>query len=208
MVGTDYPLVALQQAGVCLNLRRLTGPGGRTVIRYPASGRTLQHIGPGHQTMTPQEPHPFDTTLIVLAPMPWEWQLYHLDRAPPSSVFLDPYPTLNQSRWQDLRSRVDKLRLLVLNKEELEIDIDTIPKEVPVLLKEGADGGYCRLNGCRWQAVPVEVKDPTGAGDSFLGALAAGLALGRSWDECLRVGAEAAATVIGDIGARSFYSSS
>ena len=38
-------------------------------------------------------------------------------------------------------------------------------------------------------------------------ALAAGLVLGRDWEECLRQGAESAASVIGDIGARSFYSS-
>ena len=207
VAGTDYPLNTLKKAGVTLSLKRPAGPGGRTVIRYLPSGRTLEHVGPGHQTMTPQEPHPFESTLVVLAPMPWEWQMYHLDRAPSAGAFLDPYPTLDSSRWNDLRGRLDKLRLLVLNKEELEIDIETIPKEVPVLLKEGAEGGYCRLSGCRWQAVPVEVKDPTGAGDSFLGALAAGLALGRNWEECLRVGAESAATVIGDIGARSFYSS-
>lgn len=207
VVGTDYPLNALENAGVTLSLKRLAGPGGRTIIGYSSTGRTLEHVGPGHQTMTPQDPHPFESGLVILAPMPWEWQLYHLDLSPPGGAFLDPYPTLDQSRWQDLRSRVDKLRLLVLNKEELEIGIDAIPQEVPVLLKEGAEGGYCRLSGCRWQAVPVKVKDPTGAGDSFLGALAAGLALGRNWEECLRVGAEAAASVIGDIGARSFYSS-
>ena len=207
VVGADYPLNALEKAGVALSLERLAGPGGRTVIQYLPGGRTLEHVGPGHQTMTPQQPHPFEASLVVLAPMPWEWQMYHLDRAPPSGAFLDPYPTLDSSRWNDLKSRVDKLRLLVLNKEELEIDIDIIPKEVPVLLKEGAEGGYCRLNGRRWQALSVEVKDPTGAGDSFLGALAAGLVLGRDWEECLRQGAESAASVIGDIGARSFYSS-
>lgn len=207
VVGTDYPTEALEKAGVTLSLRRLPGPGGRTIIRYPATGRSLEHVGPGHHTMTPQETHPFESSLVVLAPMPWEWQLYHLDRCPPGGAFLDPYPTLNMSRWQDLRTRTDKLRLLVLNEEELEMDIEAIPKEVPVLLKEGSEGGYCRFTGERWEAVPVEVKDPTGAGDSFLGALAAGLALGRSWEDCLRQGAESAASVIGDIGARSFYSS-
>ncbi len=208
VVGVDYPTEPLENAGVNLSLKRLAGPGGRTIIRYPASGRTLEHVGPGHQTMTPQESHPFESTLVVLAPMPWEWQLYHLDQSPPGSVFLDPYPTLNWSRWKDLQTRVNKLRLLALNKEELEMTIDDIPKEVPVLLKEGSEGGFCRLSGRRWKAIPAEVRDPTGAGDSFLGALAAGLALERSWEECLQQAAESAALVIGDIGARSFYSSS
>ena len=204
VVGEDYPLDILQSAGVKLSLTRLVGAGGRTVIRYQASGRTLSHVGPGHQVMTPQKPHSFQAPLTVLAPMPWEWQLYHLDRCPPGSAFLDPYPTLNEVRLKELMGRVDRLRFLVLNREELEVPLADIPESIPLILKEGADGGYCRLSKRRWEALSTQVIDPTGAGDSFLGAAAAGLALGRDWAECLRLGAVTAASVVRQIGARSF----
>ena len=177
------------------------------MIRYLPSGRSLSHVGPGHQVMTPQRPHPYQASLTVLAPMPWEWQLYHLDRCLPGSAFLDPYPTLNEIRLGDLLGRVDKLRCLVLNREELEVSLTDIPESIPLILKEGAQGGYCRLSKQRWEAVSTQVIDPTGAGDCFLGAAAAGLALGQNWADCLRLGAVTAASVVRQIGAGCFQPS-
>jgi sugar/nucleoside kinase (ribokinase family) len=205
VVGQDYPLESLRESGVKLNLQKLNGPGGRTVIRYHEDGRRLTHVGPGHQVMTPQKPHPFRTRLVLLAPMPWEWQLYHLDSCEPETAFLDPYPTLNESRWNDLQTRLDKLRYLVLNREEMEMDLALIPEHVPVLLKEGAEGGVCRATGTRWEAEKVEALDPTGAGDSFVAGVAAGLVQGLSWEECLQQGAGVAARVIQQVGARALY---
>ena len=205
VIGQDYPLHHLTKAGVDLNLYRLNGPGGRTVIRYSEQGRQLIHAGPGHETMTPQTQHPFQTKLVVLAPMPWEWQLFHLDHCQTRTALLDPYPTLNQERWSDLESRVDKLRFLVLNREELEMELGAIPAQVPILLKEGAAGGVSRACGTRWRAPHVKVVDPTGAGDSFVAGVAAGLVRGLDLEDCLEQGACLAARVIQHLGARALY---
>lgn len=205
VVGTDYPVQPLIDADVKLSLHRLDGPGGRTVIRYTERGRALTHAGPGHEVMTPQTAQPFEASLVLLCPMPWTWQMYHLDRCLPGSAFLDPYPTLNEKRWRELEKRTDKLRYLVLNSEELEMDLSMIPESVPVIVKEGPRGGYCRLTGVRWEALNVAVVDPTGAGDSFIAGVASGLVQGLEWKHCLRRGAEIAAVVIQDIGARAFY---
>ena len=52
-------------------------------------------------------------------------------------------------------------------------------------------------------AEPVEqVVDTTGAGDLFAAGFLAGLAQGRPLDQCLRIGAIAAAEVISHYGAR------
>jgi sugar/nucleoside kinase (ribokinase family) len=203
VVGHDYPLRHLRDAGVNLSLQYLKGPGGRTLIRYTERGRQLTHVGPGHEAMTPQTTHPFNTDMVILAPMPWEWQLFHLDSCEPGTGLLDPYPTLNEVRWHDLKHRLDKIRYLVLNREELEIDLELIPDHVPVLLKEGPDGG--RVKGHRWSAPKVTVVDPTGAGDSFLAGVAAGLIQGLSLDDCLKQGASMAARVIQEVGARALY---
>ena len=203
VVGEDYPLQQLEKAGVDFSLRRLSGAGGRTVIEYLDEGRRLTHVGPGHQVMTPQAPHPFEATKVIVAPMPWEWQLFHLDACKPGSAFLDPYPTLNETRWRTLSKRLDKLHFLVVNIEELEMDLEEIPEDVPILVKEGPKGGYHRPSGLRWEAPPVKVIDPTGAGDSFLAGVAVGAARGWPLKRCLDLGAELAARVIQQLGSRA-----
>lgn len=203
VVGTDYPVELLECAGIQLSLSRLPGPGGRTVIEYGENGRTLTHVGPGHEVMTPQTPHPFVTKLVAIAPMPWSWQLFHLTRCQPGTGLLDPYPTLDLKRWSELKTSLDKLCYLILNAEEIELDTDLIPKQVPTLIKEGSRGGHCRKSQLRWEAAPVEVIDPTGAGDSFLAGFAAGLV--REWplEACLDQGSSIAAKVIQAQGARA-----
>lgn len=201
VVGEDYPLELLTQAGIHLNLQRLDGPGGRALITYGDGERRLEHRGPGHQAMTPQKAHPFSTKLVHIAPMPWESQLFHLAQAQPGTAFLDPYPTLNRERWSSLEPWLDRLCYLVLNVEELEVDIDLIPESVPVLLKQGAEGGFSRLSQCRWKAVPTQVVDPTGAGDSFVGGVAAGLVQGLLEQACLDLGAKMAAHALSAQGA-------
>ena len=205
VVGEDYPLQQLEKAGIELSLKRLSGAGGRTVIEYLDEGRRLTHVGPGHHVMTPQVPHPFNAAKVIVAPMPWEWQLFHLDTCKPGSAFLDPYPTLNEARWRDLSKRLDKLHFLVLNVEELEMDLKEIPEDVPILVKEGPKGGYHRPSGLRWEATPVTVVDPTGAGDSFLAGVAAGAARGLALPRCLKQGAALAAEVIQRLGSRALW---
>lgn len=208
VVGEDYPLEQLKRAEVQLSLQRLPGPGGRTVIEYLKHHRRLIHLGPGHEAMTPQTPHPFQAKKVLIGPMPWQWQLFHLDACEPGSAFLDPYPTLNEDRWNDLSERLHKLNYLVLNSEELEMELGDIPLEVPILMKEGSKGGYHRPSGLRWTAPQVQVVDPTGAGDSFLAGFATGTARGFSLKNSLELGADLAAEVIQQVGSRAFWRTS
>lgn len=200
VVGEDYPVEILERAGVALSLHRLQGPGGRSVIEYTARGRTLRHEGPRHEVMTPRTPQPFQARLVHLAPMPWSWQLYHLERCDPGTALLDPYPTLNDERLAQLEPLVDRLRYLLVNVEELEIPLHEIPDCVPCLVKEGPLGGHCLATGMRWHPPEVEVLDPTGAGDCFAGGLAAGLLAGRNLFESLAEGARLAAEALSCVG--------
>jgi len=207
VVGADYPLELLRKSGVQLSLTHLEGPGGRTVIRYTENQRELTHVGPGHHAMTPQTLHPFDTRLVHIAPMPWEWQRFHLEGCAPGTALLDPYPVFSRSCWLDLEPRRKYLLYLLLNQEELEIDLEVLPEDLPALVKQGAEGGYCWRTGQRWQAVDVPVVDPTGAGDSFAAGLAAGHLAGLKSSESFALGADLAARVVTDVGVRALLGS-
>lgn len=200
VVGEDYPVEILERAGVALSLHKLNGPGGRSVIEYTPQGRTLRHEGPGHEVMTPRTPQPFATRLVHLAPMPWTWQLYHLQRCAAGTALLDPYPTLNDERLAQLMPLADRLRYLLVNVEELELPLEEVSDSVPCLVKEGPLGGHCRATGTRWHPPGVEVLDPTGAGDCFAGGLAAGLLAGSDLTESLARGAELAAEALTSVG--------
>ena len=76
------------------------------------------------------------------------------------------------------------------------------PSRVVVTL--GAQGAVAADDqGCRHHpAPPVEAVDTTAAGDTFLGALAAALAGGQSFDEAVRLGIRAAALCVARPGAQ------
>jgi ribokinase len=72
-----------------------------------------------------------------------------------------------------------------------------------VVIKLGADGALVARPGRQSVHVPashVDVVDPTGAGDSFCGGLAAGLALGEDVEAAARRACATAAAAIGAVG--------
>jgi len=72
-----------------------------------------------------------------------------------------------------------------------------------VVVKLGGDGALVTRPASPATSVPaapVEVVDPTGAGDSFCGGFAAGLALGEDPVEAARRGCATAAAAIGAVG--------
>ncbi len=72
-----------------------------------------------------------------------------------------------------------------------------------VVVKLGADGALVASPGAQPVPVPashVVVVDPTGAGDSFCGGFAAGLALGENAVQAARRGCATAAAAIGAVG--------
>jgi ribokinase len=74
-----------------------------------------------------------------------------------------------------------------------------------MLVSLGGDGGLF-VDGDRsieLPALPVMVVDSVGAGDTLNGALAAGIAAGRSWDEAARRAIDAASLAVTRAGARA-----
>lgn len=77
--------------------------------------------------------------------------------------------------------------------------------EVPVaVITESEHGAHVWAEGRHWHvpAVPTRIVDATGAGDLFAGAFLWGVAEGRDWPACARMGCVAASEVISHLGAR------
>lgn len=202
VVGDDYPVSLLEDVGIHLSLKRIDGPGGRTIIRYPASGRTLEHRGPSHRELSPESPHPFHTNLVHIAPMPTEVQGYHLERTPKNGALLDPYPFLSPGTWTAFEPHRKSLAALLLNQEEMRMDLDELGSRNWIVFKQAEAGGVTYHPSLRWDAVPTEIVDLTGAGDAFAGGLAAGLIRGLDQTDALRLAAETASWALGTVGAQ------
>ena len=205
VVGEDYPLRWLEEAGVHLSLVRLKGAGGRTVIRYTPKGRTLEHQGPCHRDLSPQVRHPYRTSLVHIAPMPTDIQAFHLRECCKHGAMLDPYPVLNEQTWSMFRPLRERLAALLLNEEELQLDISSLGDDVWTILKQAQRGGTTTNPELRWEALPVEVVDPTGAGDAFAAGLAAGWVRGLDHQAILQLAAKAASWALPSVGAESLY---
>jgi sugar/nucleoside kinase (ribokinase family) len=117
----------------------------------------------------------------------------------------------------DLQGLIDQglIDILFVNEEELlcltqdsdrEAALAKVSPKVPLLVVTmGAEGAMAIRDGERFTvaAEPVgRVVDTTGAGDLFAAGFLAGQAQGRSIQDCLRMGAIAAAEVISHYGAR------
>ena len=117
----------------------------------------------------------------------------------------------------DFRALVDDgdIDILFANEEELlaltgeanfEAAMDALAPKLPlVVATRGKDGAWAAANGERFHvpAEPVErVVDTTGAGDLFSAGYLVGHVQGRPVEQCLRMGAIAAAEVISHYGAR------
>ena len=121
---------------------------------------------------------------------------------------------LNAAPAQALpRSLLAALDLLIVNEGELaaisgvhDIDAAIASLDVPcVVVTLGARGVRARCGGA-WFSQPgfaVEVVDTTAAGDTFCGALVAGLGRGARWPDALRFACAAAALACTRAGAQS-----
>ena len=110
-------------------------------------------------------------------------------------ITLDPYPhVMADCTDEDLKTLLAPLWAFMPSVEEVRAKFPDIPMEkaldrllalspVTTIIKQGKEGSlvYDRQTGRRWAvpAVPVTVKDPTGAGDAFCGGVQAGLIEGR-----------------------------
>jgi sugar/nucleoside kinase (ribokinase family) len=96
--------------------------------------------------------------------------------------------------------------LALVQGEDFDAAIAEIAAHVPTLaVTRGADGAIAVVDGIRHEiaAEPVDrIVDTTGAGDLFAAGFLAGQVEGRSVEDCLRMGAIAAAEIISHYGAR------
>lgn len=111
---------------------------------------------------------------------------------------------------QELRKGREYLQLvvaetdvLIVNKEELEIIGTKGPKITAVT--DGPNGVDVFEGGNSWHAdaLPVEVVEPTGAGDAFSAGFLAGLFYGKEIAEAIRWGLANSKAVISKLGAQT-----
>jgi sugar/nucleoside kinase (ribokinase family) len=91
-------------------------------------------------------------------------------------------------------------------ENDVERAIELLAKEVPMLVVTRSEAGATAIAGGERADVPAEpierLVDTTGAGDLFAAGFLAGLARGKGLQDCLKLGAIAAAEVIQHYGAR------
>jgi sugar/nucleoside kinase (ribokinase family) len=97
--------------------------------------------------------------------------------------------------------------LSLVEGEDFDAAVAEIAAYVPTLVvTRGPDGAIAVVDGVR-HAVPAEpvdrIVDTTGAGDLFAAGFMAGQVQGRPVEQCLRMGAIAAAEIISHFGARA-----
>ncbi|QJQ31706.1 adenosine kinase [Sphingomonas lacunae] len=91
--------------------------------------------------------------------------------------------------------------------EEFDAAVAAVAAKVPLLIATRGEHGACAVeNGVvtHVAAEPIDkVVDTTGAGDLFAAGVLAGLAEGRSIDQCLTMGAVCARSIIAQVGPRA-----
>ena len=228
--GADFPAAALSRlrsAGAdTAGLRPVDGPTVRNWVIYEADGtRTWVYRTPRGRSAE-VAPRPADVPaawlertpapVVHVAAMPLAAAAalvrFVRERAPEAVITLDTHED-----WRDDAPVLEAARLVdvfVPSREELAAlagydDPARAAAELVsggvrcVVVKLGGDGALVARPGlapARVPAAAVSVADPTGAGDSFCGGLAAGLALGEDPVAAARRGCATAAAAIGASG--------
>ncbi|MGW3135332.1 ribokinase [Streptomyces sp. NPDC001139] len=213
-VGTDpygpRLRATLEHSGVDTDLlRTIEGPsgtahivvddeGGNAIVVIPGANGTVDHLGPGDEALIASA----DTLLLQLEiPMAAVVAGARAARAHGVRTVLTPAPA--QPLPAELLSAVD---LLVPNEYEaitltgrtdaVEAAVALLDSVPAVVVTLGAAGSLYVARGAEPLAVPapqVTAVDSTGAGDTFVGALATALGEERPIREALRWAAAAAA---------------
>jgi adenosine kinase len=77
-----------------------------------------------------------------------------------------------------------------------------------LLITKGAKGSLLMVDGRLWEIPtfpPIEIVEPTGAGDAFRGGLLRGIELGLPWDVAGRMGALASTYVLEKVGTQNHF---
>ena len=228
--GADFPAGAisrLRAAGAdTTGVRSIDGPTVRNWVIYEADGTRQWVYRTPRERSAQVAPRPDDipdtwlgrvpAPVVHVAAMPLAAATAIVrsvrERASDAIITLDthedwpPGPAaMDAARLVDvfLPSREELATLLGYDEPERAAAELTAAGAACVVVKLGADGALVAVPGhppVPVLASPVAVVDPTGAGDSFCGAFAAGLALGEDAVSAARRGCATAAAAIGAVG--------
>lgn len=207
-IGDDYPrdwLHAMSELGIDLShVSSRPGPSRRALIRHaPGGQRSSANYAQDSwwqrtRALAPLLPDSMgDIAWVVACPMPVAQLGALLDAAQRRNIAViadtsEAFASKETDQLLALLSRLrvfapsrEETRLLLPGLEDQEAAIKLASLGIDVLQKRGADGAFAVLAGASsGMLIPaqrgVRVADPTGAGDSVIGALAAYLAQGRT----------------------------
>jgi ribokinase len=228
--GADFPARAigrLREAGADTGgIRPIDGPTVRNWVIYEADGSRnwVYRTPPGRSAEVAPQPSDIPAAWLDREPAP----VVHVaamplaaaaaivrsvrDRAGGAAITLDTHE--GWRRGADVLETAQLVDVFLPSREELAelVGYDDPPRAAGeltaagvtcVVVKMGGDGALVARPGMPLAHAPaskVAVMDPTGAGDSFCGAFAAGLALGDDVVGAARRGCATAAAAIGAAG--------
>ena len=132
-------------------------------------------------------------------------------------IFFDPATVggMSEVNLSEVRSWLPLMSALFMNEEEatfltgetkLELALDALLEEAPIaVIKRGSHGAIGKVRGGESIAVPAlpaDVIDTTGAGDSFAGGYIASWISNPDLHSCMEAGATAAGQCVAIVGAR------
>ncbi len=181
----DTVVAALTTDGVDLaGLRRTSYPTGVALIIVADDGENQIVVLPGANAyVEPPEADPAVDVWLTQAEVPEAAVAGMLAaaRATGALAIVNPSPAGRLPVHL-----IHQFDIAIVNESELAAIGDDRPPTVVLTL--GAAGARILPDGPTLPALPAQVVDTTGAGDSLAGALAAGLAAGDSLEDALRLG--------------------
>jgi adenosine kinase len=157
-----------------------------------------------------------DVDHVVVAPDNPDAMAAHIvqSRALGARLVFAPAQQLSSMSDETLRAGLDAAWLVVGNDYELEVihrrtgrDVTDIAAGGAIVARtRGSQGSELAIEGAVHRvpvAPPLQLVDPTGAGDAYIGGLLAGIRAGRAPDVAARMGALAATYVIEQHGPQS-----
>ncbi len=220
VVGTDYPADALdllRARGVSLDgVRSLAKPGVRAWLLHEDGTRrmVLREGRPTHEEVSPATddvPPAWRTAPFAhVAPMPFTSQRAFVDAAGDGGRFLslDPLRPVGDDtldEWRGLTARCDAFlasddEMRLTGDPRARLEALAVGRLRYAVHKRGAEGGFLldTQEGAlwRWEALPVTVRDVTGAGDAFAAGFLAALRGGLAVERALALGAAAASVAV------------
>lgn len=128
----------------------------------------------------------------------------------------DPSQQTIRLSGDDLTDGLTGCKLLTVNEYEFNLiqertglnEVEIIELVQGLLITRGVDGAWLMFEGEEYHipaVPPIEVVEPTGAGDAFRAGLVRGIQLGLPWQIAGRIGAVAATYVLEHLGTQSHY---